>query len=115
VFRTVRFLVPEFFWEELEKHFDRVLALSKLKRDELEEMLEIIREQTVTVPRELFKDELEDAKRVSPDPLNVPYVALALALGVPLVTGDKKLIRELPKRGIKVVTVRELYEIVVGE
>ena len=115
MFRTVRFLVPEFFWEELEKHFDRVLELSRLKRDELEEMIEIVRAQTITVPKETFKDKLEEAKRVSPDPLDVPYVALALALNVPLVTGDKKLIRELPERGIKVVTVRELYRVVVGE
>lgn len=115
MFGTVRFLVPEFFWEELENHFDRVLELSRPKREELKEMLEIVRAQTITVPKETFKDKLEEAKRVSPDPLDVPYVALALALNVPLVTGDKKLIRELQERGIKVVTVRELYEVVVGE
>ena len=115
MFRSVRFLVPEFFWEELEKHSGRILELSRLKGDELEEMIEIVREQTVTVPKEIFEDRLEEAKRISPDPLDAPYVALALALNVPLVTGDKKLIRALPERGIKVITVRELYKMVVGE
>ncbi len=115
MFRNIRFLVPEFFWEELEGHFNRVLELSKLKREELEEMLEIVREQTVTVPQEVFKDKIQEAKRISPDPLDVPYVALALALNVPLATGDKKLIKELPPERIRVITVRELYNIVVGD
>jgi len=53
VFGTVRFLVPEFFWEELENHFDRVLELSRLKREELKEMLEIVRAQTITTQRAL--------------------------------------------------------------
>ena len=78
-------------------------------------MLDIIREQTLTVPKEVFEESIEEARRISPDLLDVPYIALALALNVPLTTGDKKLIKGLSGSGVNVVTVRELYAAVVGE
>ena len=62
-------------------------------------MLEIVREQTVTVPQEVFKDKIQEAKRISPDPLDVPYVALALALNVPLATETKSSLRSFPRGG----------------
>ncbi|WP_255496528.1 PIN domain-containing protein [Thermococcus sp. MAR1] len=52
VVRKVDFLVPEFFWEEIEGKWKKIINLTKLTEDELFEILEIIKSQTVTVPKE---------------------------------------------------------------
>jgi len=115
VVRKVGFLVPEFFWREIDEKWDRILSLTKLKEDELLEMLEIIRSQTVTVPKEKLRPYLPRAREITPDPKDVPYVALALAFNVPLATGDKSLREGLKGSEVQVITPTELAKIVLGE
>jgi len=115
VVRKVEFLVPEFFWREIEEKWDKILSLTKLGEDELFEMLEVIKSQTVTVPRDELKPYLPRAKEITPDPKDVPYVALALAFNVPLATGDKALSKGLKGSEVQVLTPNDLAKIVLGE
>lgn len=115
VVRKVEFLVPEFFWREIDEKWNRILSLTKLEEDELLEMLEIIRSQTVTVPKEELRPYLPRAREITPDPKDVPYVALALAFNVPLATGDKALREGLKGSEVQVITPNDLAKIVLGE
>ncbi|CAD5245067.1 PIN domain-containing protein [Thermococcus camini] len=115
VVRKVDFLVPEFFWEEIEENWKKILRLTKLTEDELFEMLEIIKIQTVTVPKEEVNPYLDRAMEITPDPKDAPYVALALAFNVPLATGDKGLIDGLKGSEVQILTPHDLAKIVMGE
>jgi len=43
------------------------------------------------IPKEEYATRLADAALISPDPDDVPYLALALTLGIPLWSNDKAL------------------------
>ncbi|WP_158523803.1 PIN domain-containing protein [Thermococcus henrietii] len=55
------------------------------------------------------------AREITPDPKDVPYVALALAFNVPLATGDKALREGLKGSEVQVLTPNDLAKIVLGE
>ena len=102
----IEFVTPAYVLEELEGHEveikakaridDRVLALTK---KELQAYLAL-------VPVEAFKDMWEEAKRISPDPDDAPYLAVALALGCALWSNDKELKEKQSK--VTVLSTAEL-------
>jgi len=104
-------LVPEYFYHELREKMSKVKGLTRLSKEELDEALEVILEQVETVADPIILDFVEEAKRVSTDPKDAPYVALAMALDVPLLTGDKKLAESVKGR-VKVLTLRDALELV---
>ena len=107
ILREVTFLVPAYFWEELDEKRERLLKITKLKEEELNFVLRVIKSQTVEIPVEVFAEKLQEGEKLSPDPKDVPYVALAIALGVPLLTGDLKLRKGLEGK-LKVYSPSEL-------
>ena len=113
VTRDVQFLVPGYFWEEVERKKDRLSRLTRLTGEDFEFILRIIKSQTITMPEHVVKTGIEEALSLSPDPKDVPYVALALALSLPLVTGDLKLKNAIKDR-IVVYSPSELLKFMGG-
>jgi predicted nucleic acid-binding protein len=113
VLRKFRFLVPAYLWEELDSKCERISRLTQLSEEEVAYVLSIIRSQTIVIPENVVFQGVDGAKKICPDPKDVPYVALALALNVPLLTGDRKL-SESVKYHIKVYTPREVLDILEG-
>ncbi|ASJ03477.1 hypothetical protein A3L09_09495 [Thermococcus profundus] len=113
VLEKFRFLVPAYLWEELDSKRERISRLTHLNEEEVEYVLSIIKSQTVVIPENIILQALEKAKEICLDPKDIPYVALALALNVPLLTGDRKLAESI--RGyIKVYTPREVLDLLEG-
>ncbi|WP_297507012.1 PIN domain-containing protein [Thermococcus sp.] len=110
VVREVTFLVPAYFWEEFEGKKEKLLKITKLTENELNFVLRVIKSQTVEIPPEIFSGKLGEAEKLSPDPKDVPYVALAMALEIPLLTGDLKL-REKIEGELKVYSPSELLAV----
>ncbi|WP_297062374.1 PIN domain-containing protein [Thermococcus sp.] len=110
VLREITFLVPSYFWEELDRKREKLMNITRLSENELDFVLRIIKSQTIEVPVEVFSEKLNEAERLSPDPKDVPYVALALALGVPILTGDLKLRKGLEGK-LRVYSPSELLDI----
>ncbi|AJC72043.1 hypothetical protein X802_07620 [Thermococcus guaymasensis DSM 11113] len=113
VTRDVEFLVPAYFWEEVERKKDRLIRLTHLTEEDFEFILRIIKSQTITMPEHVVKTGIDEALSLSPDPKDVPYVALALALNLPLVTGDLKLRNTIRDR-IVVYSPSELLKLMGG-
>ncbi|WP_099210753.1 PIN domain-containing protein [Thermococcus henrietii] len=113
VTRDVEFLVPGYFWEEVERKKDRLARLTRLTEGDFEFILRIIKSQTITMPEHIVKAGIEEALSLSPDPKDAPYVALALALSLPLVTGDLKLKNAIKDR-IAVYSPSELLKLMGG-
>jgi predicted nucleic acid-binding protein len=59
------------------------------------------------IPKEDFEEYLERAEQASPDPKDVPYIALALYLHASIWSNDDALKKQSL---VKVYTTKELYE-----
>ena len=94
--QAVRFFVPYYFWRELKKK----------EEEEYDIIFNIIKSQIIAVPDKIVRLGVEEAKAITPDPEDVPYIALK----VPLLTGDLKLKNAL-KDKIVVYSPAELLKI----
>lgn len=113
VLEKFRFLIPAYLWEELDSKRERISRLTHLSEDEVAYVLSIIRRQIVVIPENIVLQGVEKAREICPDPKDIPNVALALSLNVPLLTGDKKLAESVGGY-IKVYTPREVLDFLEG-
>jgi len=71
-------------------------------------VLNFLEEQIEIIPFEEFEDKYEEAEKISPDPDDVPYLALALKLGCAIWSNDK----ELKKQSVvKVYNTQEILQL----
>lgn len=109
------FYSPTYLLDELENHKKKILKITGFSKSELEFLkrnifkkidlidLESIREST-------WEKAIELTKNV--DEYDAPFIALALELGSPIWTGDKKLIKGLNKKDINwILTTDTIAEI----
>ncbi|MDI3475471.1 MAG: hypothetical protein PWQ79_495 [Thermococcaceae archaeon] len=113
VLEKFRFLIPAYLWEELDSKRERISRLTHLSEDEVAYVLSIIRRHIVVIPENIVLQGVEKAREICPYPKDIPYVALTLALNVPLLTGDKKLAESVGGY-IKVYTPREVLDFLEG-
>ena len=88
---NLELVTPEFILEEFEKHKPELIEKSGCSKDEFEIFTAILLGCIKSVPLEDIKEFRNKAGSVSPDPKDVPYFALALKLGCPIWSNDKKL------------------------
>ncbi|RLG09160.1 MAG: hypothetical protein DRN64_04240, partial [Thaumarchaeota archaeon] len=65
IFKIFELIAPEFIWDEIEEHKEEIIRKSKLSEEELERVLEFIRSEIVSIPKEYFSEFLEKAKEIS--------------------------------------------------
>lgn len=97
---------PEFVLEEFDKYYELVVAKTEMTREEFYGVIGVFLRNVTLVPANELKSFLPKAKLVSPDVKDVPYVALALKLGVSIWSNDRKL-----KQGQKEVKVYSTSEL----
>jgi predicted nucleic acid-binding protein len=100
---------------ELKRHESKLLALSKLSEEALEESIFQITKQLTSIDESLITFEMW-MKAVNlvreTDMDDVAFVALAEFLGIKLWTGDKELMRGLAKKGYtNFIMTDELYKL----
>lgn len=98
---------PEFILEEFEKHEQEILDKTNRTKEEFNNILSIIEEIINLVPKEDFEDCLVEAEKISPDPDDVMYFALALKLNCSIWSNDKNLKKQ---DKIKVYSTEEIIE-----
>jgi predicted nucleic acid-binding protein len=100
---------------ELKKHESKLLSLSKLSQEALEQSIyQITRHLTLIdeslIPFEMWIKAVNLVRETDMD--DVAFVALAEFLEIKLWTGDKELMRGLAKKGyINVIMTDELYKL----
>lgn len=108
IYGLFEFVAPEYLFSEIENRLDKLLSKSKLPREEIEEILEFIKGEIEIIPSGEFIDAVPKATQMLGNHIkDVPYVALALKLGCPIFSGEKRL-KALPS--VKVFTPRELLD-----
>ena len=89
---------PDWAIYELNKYFsDRIAKRVEKKgisKEELELIVLDVMQRLIVIPKALYIDKWEEAVRIAGqfDEKDTPFIALAMKLGIPLWTGDKKMI-----------------------
>lgn len=104
------FYIPEFGLEEINKHIEIIQEKTGLNKLEIKDILDkitVLAEINI-IPLDDFKEFIDSAKSISPDPDDVIYFALALKLKCPILSNDK----ELKKQDIiKIYSTEDLLHI----
>ncbi len=81
----------EFLFEEFEKYKDLIKKKTQRTEEEFEIFMGILKKRIKLIPYEEFKSFMAESERISPDPKDTEYLALALKLNCVLWSNDKKL------------------------
>jgi predicted nucleic acid-binding protein len=108
-FSSIDFLLPEYAFEEIEKHKDNVSIRSGLSRGEIEIVLSLIIENITIIPASKLKPYMEKAHKIigSIDPFDVPFVALALSIDNDGIWSNDKHFKNL--KGIKIWKTSDIF------
>ena len=93
---------PDFALKEIEKYEELILRKTKLAKKELNTFLvRLFRGITILPSIIIDKDSKQKAFELCKeiDEKDTPFIALAIELDIPFVTNDKKLSKELRKKG----------------
>jgi|SRR3989338_4446544 len=82
---------PEYVFAEFEKHQEEILEKTERTTEELYKLLEVLKRRINIVPLEELTEYVEKAEKISPDPGDMVYFALALKFNCPIWSNDKKL------------------------
>lgn len=110
----IEFYAPTYLKIEIERHFPKLLNLSKLAPENVREIIELVYMKTnfiddAQIPLSLYTSAARLVREV--DEFDVQFVALANHLNGILWTGERKLYRYLLKMGFeKVMTFEDVLE-----
>lgn len=88
---SMNLYTPQFILEEFEKYKQEIIKKTKREEEEFVEIFDMLKGIIHIVPEEDFTDYIKEAEKITPDPNDVVYFALALKLGCAIWSNDKKL------------------------
>jgi len=97
--------MPEYIFIELEKHKEEIMEKTERTAEELFRLVETLKRRIVIVPLEELVHHVEEAERLTPDPDDMAYFALALKLNCAIWSNDKQLKEQ---NSIKIFNTHEL-------
>ncbi len=87
----IELFAPEFLFDEFLQHKEDILRKARKTTEELHRLLNSIKELIKIISEDNVDDVMDEAERISPDPKDIPYIALALKLEIPIWSNDKEL------------------------
>ncbi len=96
---------PSFALAELERHKDDIMKRFSLDESRFNVAFGLLKSTVEFVPEEAYADAIPRAKDTSPDPDDVDFFALAIKLGLPLWSNDRKL---KAQSDVRVFSTKEL-------
>ena len=104
----LQLFAPEFLFTEFTKYKDLILKKTHRNEEEFNQFLEILKEQISIIPKKEIKPFINEADKISPDPKDTVYLALAIALKSDIWSNDKKLKQDQTK--ITIYSTEELIK-----
>jgi predicted nucleic acid-binding protein len=98
---------PSFIFEEFENHYLEILRKTERSEEEIMDLLGYIKQLIKIIPTTYFEEEVETAKKISPDINDALYFALALKLNCPIWSNDKRLKEQ---KYIQIYSTEDLVE-----
>ena len=107
IFRTHRFVIPEFIFEETKEHLDELSERTGVSSEKLWQTLqELVTQAKITAIKiEEFEDKLQEANVITPDIKDIQYLALALKKDCAIWSNDKELNEQ---KKVRIITTEEL-------
>jgi predicted nucleic acid-binding protein len=99
---------PEFLLKEFEKYKKLIRKKTNRSEDEFKIAFDVFERRIVLVPYEEIKPFIKKAKKISPDPKDVAYIALALKLHIGIWSNDRKL--KTDQNEVTVYSTEDLLE-----
>ncbi len=81
----------EFFFMEFNKHSEEIQEKTEKTEEELNRLLNILKKKIILLSLGELLPYLDEAEKISPDPNDVAYIALALKLKCAIWSQDRKL------------------------
>ena len=99
---------PEFIETEVDKYFSELVIKSKCSDKDLKVALNLLFTRIKILPLEKYASLMDDAEKISPDPKDIEYFAVALSCRCPLWSNDRVL--KLQNK-VKVFSTSEVLEL----
>ena len=99
---------PEFIFEEFRKYRDYLKGKTKRTEEDFNELFDLFERNVILIPKEEIDQFIEKAGRISPDPKDVVYLALALKLRCALWSNDRDLKEK--QNAVQVYSTEDLIE-----
>jgi predicted nucleic acid-binding protein len=106
--RKFEFFAPEYLIIEAKKHMSELIEKTKLLSEDLERIFNFMEKELRLIPFEEFIEMYELAEKISPDPKDIMYLALATKLNGALWSNDKRLKKQC---AIKIYSTEEILKI----
>ena len=103
----LQLFAPEFLFTEFAKYKELILKKTHRSHEEFNQFLDLLKEQITVIPKKEIIPFIDKAEKISPDPKDIVYLALAFALKANLWSNDKKL-----KKGQNEITVFSTEELI---
>ncbi len=103
----LEFISPEFIEKELEKYFSELVVKSKSSERDVRIALSLLLARIKILPLVEYESFIDKANKISPDPKDSEYFAVALAFNCPLWSNDKRLKEQ---GAVKVLSTSELLQ-----
>ena len=102
---------PEFILAEFSKYKEFLLKKTNRNEKDFQKYLNFLGRQIKIFPLSEIKPYIKEAIKISPDPKDVPYLALALLLNISIWSNDKRLKEQTI---IKVFSTDDLIKYING-
>jgi len=95
LFYRISGIVPAYLIYEIRKKKEKISQFTRLPEENVLIVLDVLLELVEVIPEIDYLNKLAEAYEIAKefDPKDTPFIALALKLGVPIWTEDKKLIK----------------------
>ncbi|MDG6224727.1 MAG: PIN domain-containing protein [Candidatus Thermoplasmatota archaeon] len=105
---TIHLFAPEYLLDEFAEHKEEIIDKTDRKREDFDRFIEILKKRITFHPYDDFSKCLDTALRITPDPDDAEYIALALSIKADIWSNDRslKIIKEL-----KVYSTRDIINI----
>ncbi|MBI5399423.1 hypothetical protein HZB07_02230 [Candidatus Saganbacteria bacterium] len=98
---------PEFIFTEFSKYRKFLLSKTHRSKDDFQKLFELFERQISVFPLSEILPSINKALKISPDPKDVPYFALAIMLNAAIWSNDKLLKNQ---SDVKIFSTEDLIE-----
>jgi len=104
----LQLFAPEFLLIEFSKYKDLILKKTRRNEQDFKQFLDLLKDQITIVPKKVITPFIDKTDKISPDPKDTVYLALAIAIKANIWSNDKKLKQSQTK--INVFSTEELLK-----
>ncbi len=105
--QDMELFAPEYALEEINKYKKDIMNKNNLNDEEFEHIRFNLAIATKFIPLEEYRKELKAALKISPDPNDIDFFALAIKLKLPMWSNDTQLKKQ---NKIEIITTTELIQ-----